>query len=133
LQHTGRGVENLMAHESESITGLLKGALDDVRDLIREEVALARAELRFELSKVATAGMQFGIAAVAGWFAGMFLLIAAALGIAALFEWPAWAGFGVVAVLLAVAAAVAFMGGRKAVREVQPLPRTIDSVKENFQ
>jgi hypothetical protein len=125
--------ENPMAHESESITGLLKGALDDVRDLIREEVALARAELRFELSKVTSAGVQFGIAAVAAWFAGMFLLIAAALGIAALFVWPAWAGFAVVAVLLGVAAAVAFMGGRKAVREVQPMPRTVDSLKENFQ
>jgi hypothetical protein len=25
------------------------------------------------------------------------------------------------------------MGGRKAVRQVQPLPRTVDSIKENFQ
>jgi hypothetical protein len=122
-----------MAHESESVTGLLKSALDDVRDLIREEVALARAELRFELSKVAAAGVQFGIAAVALWFAGMFVLIAAALGLAALFTWPAWAGFAVVAALLAVAGIVAFLGGRKAVRDVQPLPRTVDSIKENFQ
>lgn len=122
-----------MAHESESVAGLLKGALDDVRDLIREEVALARAELRFELSKITSAGVQFGIAAVALWFAGMFLLIAAALGVATLFSWPAWAGFAVVAVLLLVAGAVAFMGGRKAVREVQPLPHTVDSIKENFQ
>jgi hypothetical protein len=122
-----------MAHESESVTGLLKGALDDVRDLIREEVALARAELRFELSKVAAAGVQFGIAAVSLWFAGMFLLTAAALGLSTLFTWPAWAGFAVVAVLLAIAGVVAFLGGRKAVRGVQPLPRTVDNIKENFQ
>jgi Flp pilus assembly protein TadB len=122
-----------MAHESESVPGLVKGALDDVRDLIREEVALARAELRYELSKVTAAGVQFGIAAVSLWFAGMFLLVAVALGLAALFSWPAWAGFAVVAVLLAVAGVVAFVGGRKAVRQVQPLPRTVDSIKENFQ
>jgi hypothetical protein len=122
-----------MAYQSESVTGLLRGALDDVRDLIREEVALARAEVRFEASKVATAGVQFGAAAVALWFAGMFLLIAAALGISTLFNWPAWAGFAVISVLLAVGGFVAFMSGRSAVRGIQPLPRTIDSIKENFQ
>jgi Flp pilus assembly protein TadB len=122
-----------MAQQSESVTGLLRGALDDVRDLIREEVALARAELRHEASKVGAAGVQFGIAAVALWFAGMFLLIAGALGLAALFDWPAWAGFAVVSVLLAVAGFVAFVSGRRAVRTVQPLPRTVDSIKETFQ
>jgi hypothetical protein len=122
-----------MAYQSESVTGLLRGALDDVRDLIREEVALARAEVRYEASKVATAGVQFGAAAVALGFAGMFLLIAAALGISTLFNWPAWAGFAVVSVLLAVGGLVAFMSGRSAVRNIQPLPRTIESIKENFQ
>jgi hypothetical protein len=29
-----------------SVSGLIRGALDDVRDLFREELALARAELR---------------------------------------------------------------------------------------
>lgn len=122
-----------MAQQSESVTGLLRGALDDVRDLIREEVALARAELRYEAGKVTAAGVQFGVAAVALWFAGMFLLVAAALGIATLFAWPAWAGFGVVGVLLAVAGLVAFISGRRAVRSVQPLPHTVESLKETFQ
>jgi hypothetical protein len=122
-----------MAHESESVTGLLKGALDDVRDLIREEVALARAELRLELSKVAAAGVQFGIAAVTLWFAGHVPADCRRARHRDVFTWPAWAGFAVVAVLLAVAGLVAFMGGRRAVREVQPLPRTVDSIKENFQ
>lgn len=122
-----------MAHESESVTGLLRGALDDVRDLIREEVALARAELRYEASKVTTAGVQFGAAAVALWFAGTCLLVAMALGISALFTWPAWAGFAVVGALLAVFGLVAFMSGRRAVRNIQPMPRTVESIKENFQ
>ena len=122
-----------MDQQSESVTGLLRGALDDVRDLIREEVALARAEVRYEASKVGAAGIQFGVAAVALWFAGMFLFTAGALGLAALLNWPAWAGFAVVSALLAVAGAVAFMSGRRAVRAVQPLPRTIDSIKETLQ
>ena len=122
-----------MSYESESVTGLLKGALDDVRDLVREEVALARAELRYEASKVTTAGVQFGAAAVALWFAGTCLVVAMALGISAVFTWPAWAGFAVGGALLAVFGLGAFLSGRSAVRTIQPMPRTVESIKENFQ
>lgn len=123
-----------MAYESEaSVGGLVRGALDDVRELFREEVALARAEMRVELNKAMAAGMQFGAAGVALWFAGMFLLIAVALGISALFNWPAWSGFAIVAVLLAIGGMVMLAGARKAVREVQPLPRTVETIKENFR
>jgi Flp pilus assembly protein TadB len=123
-----------MAHEShESVGGLVRGALDDVRELFREEVALAKAEVRQELSKAATAGMNFGIAGVSLLFAGTFLLIALALGIAAVFGWPAWAGFAIVAVLLAIVGAVMFASARRAVRNVQPLPRTVNTLKENLR
>lgn len=123
-----------MAHETEaSVGGLVRGALDDVRDLFREEVALARAEIRMELSKAATAGMQFGAAGVALWFAGMFLLVTVALGLSALANWPAWAGFGIVTVLLAVGGMVMLAVARRKLREVQPLPRTMESLKENFR
>jgi hypothetical protein len=118
---------------NESVGGLVRGALDDMRELVREELLLARVELRHELSKATAAGMQFGAAGVSLMFAAAFVLIALALGISAAFEWPAWAGFGIVAVLLAVAGFVFVSGGRKAVREVRPLPRTIQAIKENFK
>src|SRR3954468_22574709 len=99
-----------MAHESEASMGtLLRSALDDVRDLFREEVALARAEIRQEMTKATAAATGFGGAAAAGWFAGMFILTALALGIAEGLQWPYWTGFAIVGVLLAVAAAVMFM------------------------
>jgi hypothetical protein len=122
-----------MAYESESVGGLVRGALDDIRDLLREEMALARAELRAEVSKLSAAGMQFGIAAVSLWFAGMFILVALALGIAALFAWPAWTGFAAIGVLLAVAGAVMAINGRRKIRSVQAMPRTVESLKENFR
>jgi uncharacterized membrane protein YqjE len=123
-----------MAHETDaSIGGLVRGALDDVRELFREEVALARAEIRHELSKVSGAAVQFGVAGVALLFAATCLVVAVALGISALFDWPAWAGFGVVALLLAIVGAAMAAAGRRAVRAVQPLPRTIHTIKENFR
>ena len=90
-----------MAHESDaSMSTLLRNALDDVRELFREEVALARAELRAEVSKAASAASGFGAAAAALVCAGLFLLTALALGIATLMEWPAWTGFAIVGVVL---------------------------------
>jgi hypothetical protein len=123
-----------MAHETDaSIGGLVRGALDDVRELIREEVALARAEMRHELNKATAAGIGFGVAAVALVFAAGCVVIALALGIAALFEWPAWSGFAIVAILMAIVGAVGYSAGRRAVSTVQPLPRTIHTLKENFR
>lgn len=123
-----------MADTSDtSVSGLVKGALDDMRDLLREEFALARAEMRQELNKLTGAAVHFGIAGVAMWFAGLFLLVAVALGISALFGWAAWAAFGLTAGLLVVLGAGFLMAGRRALREVRPLPRTVESVKENFR
>lgn len=123
-----------MAHETDgSIGGLVRGALDDVRELIREEVALARAEMRHELNKATAAGIGFGVAAVALVFAAGCVVVALALGIAALFEWPAWSGFAVVAILMAIIGAVGYSAGRRAVSTVQPLPRTVHTLKENFR
>lgn len=123
-----------MLHETDtSIGGLVRGALDDVRDLIKEEVALARAELRQEMTKAGGAAVQFGIAGAALLFAAGCFVVALALGIATIFDWPAWTGFAIVAVLLAIAGAVAFAGGRKTVSTVRPLPRTMHTLKENFR
>ena len=119
---------------------LVRGALDDVRELFREEAALAKAELRAELSKASAAGSAFGAAAASLYFAALFVLTAIAIGIPAMFEWPAWTGFAIVGIVLAVCGAIMFMSGRRAVREIRGLPRTIgtvketvETVKENFQ
>jgi preprotein translocase subunit SecF len=116
-----------------TITGLARGVLDDARELFREEIALAKAEARLELSKAAAAGSKLGAAAVAGWFALMFALIAVAMGISVVLNWPLAAAFAIVAALLAAVAGGAFLSGRKTARGVQPLPRTVDSVKEIFR
>src|SRR5438045_1303529 len=123
-----------MAYETEaSMTMLLRGAVDDVRELFREEVALARAELRAEVSKATAAAGGFGAAAAALGCAGIFLLTALALGIATAFQWPAWTGFAIVGDVLAIAGAIMFMSGRRALREIRGLPRTVETVKETFQ
>lgn len=123
-----------MAYETETSMGtLLRRTLDDVRELFREEVALARAELRQEVSKATTAATAFGGAAVTGWFAGMFILTAVALGIAEGMNWPLWTGFGIVGVLLAIAGGVMLVVGRAWARDMRAMPHTTRTIQETVE
>jgi dipeptide/tripeptide permease len=123
-----------MAHESDaSMSTLVRSALDDMRELFREEIALARAELRQEVAKARRAAIGFGGAAAVGSFAGLFILAAIALAISEGLRLPYWVGFGVIGVLLAIASGIFFMSGRRATVEMRGLPRTAEMVKENFR
>src|SRR6185295_18967223 len=121
-----------MAYEDpqgDSITHTIGRLIDDVRELFREEVALARAELRQEVSAFGTAAAAMGAGAAAGAFALAFLLLGIAQAFAALVGWPAWGGYIAMAVVLGIIAAVALTAGRKKVPTVQ-MPQTVESIKE---
>ncbi len=120
-----------MAHEiPESTASLLQRVIDDTRELFREEVALARAEVREEASAWAAAGGVMASGGAVLGAAALFLLVACALGITGGFHWPNWAGFLIVGFVLAVIGAVAVVHGRDRARRILTLPRTTDSVKE---
>jgi hypothetical protein len=122
-----------MAYEDprhETLTQTIGRVIDDVRDLFREEVALAKAELRHEASELGSALTRIGIGAGAGLFAVAFLLLGIAQGFAAMVGWPAWAGYLAMGVLLGICAVVAVMTGRARAKQVPTLPRTVESIKE---
>jgi uncharacterized membrane protein YqjE len=118
----------------ESLGGLIRGILMDLRTLIREEIALARVEIREQVTRARTAAMSFGIALGALLFGGIFLLIAIAMGIADLLNWPAWTGFLIVAVLLVLIGVVTLSSGRKKLQTVHAVPEeTVTTLKENSE
>ena len=117
---------------AESIPTLIRGIFDDLSTLIREEIALARVEIREQIANARAAAAGLAVAAVALAFGGLFLLVAAALGVADLLNWPAWAGFLIVAALLMVVGAVSFSSARSRFARLQAVPlETVSSVKEN--
>jgi MFS family permease len=119
-------------NQSDSIPGLIRGILDDLRTLIREEIALARIEMREQAGRAKTAAVSFGMAAVALAFGGTFVLIAIALGLSDLLNWPTWAGFLIVAIVMAAGGLLALSAGRKQLREFHAVPEeTVNTVKEN--
>jgi protein-S-isoprenylcysteine O-methyltransferase Ste14 len=121
-------------YSNESIGGLLRGILMDLRQLMREEIALARVEIREQAGRAKAAALALGAAAGALAFGVIFLLIALAQGIADMFDWPIWAGFFVVALLLGVTGAALLSSGRRQLRRVHAVPeQTVETVKENSE
>src|SRR5687767_3334830 len=122
-----------VAH-NDSIGSLLRGILMDLRTLIREEIALARVELREQAGRARAAAISCGIAAAALLFGSTFLLIALATAIADVFDWPVWAGFLAVALLLSLTGLVTLASGRRKLSTGHAGPEeTLSTVKENSE
>ena len=118
----------------DSIGSLIRGILNDLRTLIHGEIELARVELREQAGRARAAALTFGVAAAALAFGGIFLLVAIALGIAALLGWPAWSGFLIVAIVLCIGGYITLSSGRKQMAGVRAVPEeTVTTLKENSE
>jgi len=120
--------------QHETIGGLIRGILTDLKTLLQEEIALARIEIREQVGKARAAALSFGIAAAGLLFGLAFLLIAVATAISEQLGWPAWAGFLVVGVLLSLVGFVSWSLGRRRLRTFQAFPaETVTTLKENSE
>ena len=111
-----------------SVGELFGNVTRDLSTLMRQEFALAQAELKAEASKTGKAAGALGAAGFAGYMAVLFLSICLwwALGHLIGNGWSAL----VVAVLWGIVGAVLYSSGRKKLREVNPTPeRTVDTLK----
>jgi Flp pilus assembly protein TadB len=113
---------------NESLGDLLGEVTRDISTLMRQEVELAKAELKQSASKAGKGAGMFGGAAVAGYFALLFLSIALWWGLGHLID-NGWSAV-VVAVIYGVVALVLYLRGKKELDQVEGLPRTADSVKK---
>ena len=113
---------------SASIGELFADVSKDITLLLRQEVELAKAEVRQSATRAGKGAGMLGGAGFAGYLAVLLLSIALwwALGNAIGRGWSAL----VVAVLWAVVAAVLAAMGRKNLNAVQGIPRTADTVKK---
>jgi hypothetical protein len=100
----------------------------DMSTLVRQEVELAKAELRDEAKKAGKAAGMFGGAGFAGYMALLFSSIALWWGLSNVMD-QGWAAL-IVAVLWAVVAIAMFVVARGQMREVRGLSRTAETVKD---
>ena len=119
-------IEPERRQEDLSLGDRLSNVTRDLSTLMRQEVALAKAEVSESASR---AGKGVGLlagAAVAGFFVLMFLSISLwrALGNEIGYGWSAL----IVAVIWAIIAAVLAAMGKKAMDQVRGVPQTTDSL-----
>ncbi len=113
---------------SPSIGELLSDISTDISTLMRQEVELAKAELRQSAQKAGKGAGLLGGASVFAHLALVFLAIAAWWGLGDSIG-RGWSGL-VVMLVLAVIAAVLGVLGRSQLQAVSGLPKTTASVKK---
>ena len=114
-----------------SFAELVGKQTEDTSRLFRQEVELARAEVKQEAVVAATAAALMAAAGALGAVALILLSFAAVEGLQRLLDIDlAWC-YLIVGLLWAVIAAVLFAAGRKKLQNVNPKPeRTVETVKE---
>ncbi|MGS0684566.1 phage holin family protein [Nakamurella sp. GG22] len=111
-----------------SLGELISQVTGDLSTLMRQELALAKAEAQQSASRLGKGAGMLGGAAIAGYFVLLFLSIALwwAIGAATGRGWSAV----IVAVLWGVIAAVLAITGRNSLKSVRGIPATADTVKK---
>jgi hypothetical protein len=111
-----------------SLGDLLGEVTRDLSTLIRQEMALAKAEIRESAGKAAKGAGMLGGAAYGAGMAVLFLSIALWWALSTLIG-GGWAGV-VVAVLWAVIALILYTVGRGELKHVEGAPQTVETLKE---
>jgi hypothetical protein len=120
---SGRPVDDVPLGE------LVSNISRDLSTLMRQELDLAKAELKAEATKTGKAAGMFGGAGFAGYMTILFLSIALWWGLSNVMD-QGWAAL-IVGVIWAIIAAVLYAQGRSNMRSVHPKPeRTVETVKQ---
>jgi uncharacterized membrane protein YqjE len=120
------------AGETRSIGQIVGDISQDMSTLIKQEMDLAKTELKQEVAKVGKGAGMFGGAGLAGWFTLFFLSFALTY---LLDNWmPVELAALIVAVIWGIVAAVLAARGRKEIKQANPqLPTTQQTLKEDVQ
>jgi Putative Actinobacterial Holin-X, holin superfamily III len=115
--------------ENASLGELVSEVTKDLSALMRQEIELARTEVKAEAAKTGRAAGMLGGAAVAGFLVLLFASLALWWGLANIMD-QGWAALIVMA-LWAIIAAVLYSVGRQRLRDVRPKPQqTVDTLKQ---
>ncbi len=115
--------------EVSSIGALISDVASDLSLLMRQEVALAKAEARESATRAGKGAGLLGGAGAAAFYAVLFLSVALWWALGDLIDSLGWSAV-IVAVLWAVVAAILASMGRKKLKEVQGMSRTVETAKQ---
>jgi len=115
-----------------SLGEIISDISSGLSQLFRQEVELAKAEIRTEAAKAGKAAGMFSGAGVAGLLTAIMLSFALVFGLGNVMD-LGWSAL-IVAVLWSIIGAVLFSVGRNRIKTVNPIPpQTAQTLKEDAQ
>jgi hypothetical protein len=124
------------------LSTLVKGIVDDIGDLIKQQIDFARTEVTTDLRKTKEAASALaigaGVATLGGLFLGFMLVyllhwLASPAG-ADQSNLPLWSCYAIIGALLLGTGAALILAGKKKLNSFNPLPdETVKTMKENVQ
>jgi hypothetical protein len=112
-----------------SVGELIEDLTRDLSTLVRQELQLAKAEVKQEAVKTGRAVSKLGAAGFAGYMASLFLSLAVAVALAHVID-SIWAML-VVAAIWAIVGMLLYSTGRRQLRDVNPKPeRTVETLRK---
>jgi len=124
---------NAPAHNGDGTIGSALGNVaEDFSRLVRQELELAKVEVREEAAAAGRAGAMFGIAMVAALMIVVLLSFGLVYALAEVMP-PGWAAL-IVAIIWAVVGGISYAVGRQRMRAVKVVPeKSVQSVKEDMR
>lgn len=116
---------------SRGIGDVLKDIGEGIQEIIRSEIRLAKVEIADSARRLKSSAIQFSIGGVLGIFAIGFLLLAALLGLE--YVMPAWLAALILGVVLLIGASLGISRGRERLKDVHPVAKTVETVKEDLR
>ena len=132
----GNMLNEIKREVQSNLAPLLGEVLKDAQKLIRQEIALARSEIKQDVSEVKSATISLSIALISGLVALGLL----SLTIVHFLRWafpntlPYWTCYGIVTLLFAAIGVVCYVAGREKAEQVDVVPgKTMETMRENAE
>ena len=127
-------MDNRPQHSAQpSLAALLGGIINDAKDVLIQELTLAKLEVQDELRQIKTAALYLGVGIGVATVGGMLLSLMLVHVLAAYTDMPLWGCYGIVGSVLAVLGGMLFASGTHTGEAIDVLPQTVETMKENAQ
>ena len=113
---------------------LFTGVVSDAKELLRQELALAKLEVREEIRRTTSAMISLGIGGGIAAIGGLLLILMLVHLLQALTALPLWACHASVGGLLAIVGVTLLVIGKKRLAHLHMVPQeTVETMVENTQ
>ena len=116
-----------------SLAALLGGIMKDAKDLLVQELTLAKLEGHDEPRQIKTAALSLGFGVGVAAVGGILLSVMLVHVLAAYTDIPLWGCYGIVGSVFGVLGWVLLASGKHKIEEIDVMPQTVETMKENAQ